>query len=250
MKGLISMKNLMSSFLVFAVVSALYSAPEDELAQNLQMQSQLKEKDARLASVMEENRKSEYENKNMQMSIGYMKAVLESIKSKSPSPAPPVLLSSEDGKKTLLSLTMQESDIQKTLGISGKNWLALVDEPDGKKALKIHCDPADLKEKRCVTIWLKDNVQGQKLRCSAMVRGENISTAQGSSTSKLLLMIPTPTKTLWPDVAIGTGTFAWKEVSFTTDLPFDAKGAMLMFGLQGVSGTIYFRDIKVESIGN
>lgn len=240
----------MASFLIIAAASAVYSAPEDELAQSLQMESQLKEKDSRLAAVMEANRKSDYENKNMQMTIGYMKAVLESIKSKSPSPAPPVLLSSEEGNKTLLALTMQENDIQKTLGISGKNWLSLVDDPDGKKALKIQCDPADLKEKRCLTLWLKDSVQGRKLRCSAMVRGENISTAQGASTSKLLLMIPTPTKTLWPDVAIGTGTFAWKEVSFTTDVPFDAKGAMLMFGLQGVSGTIYFRDIKVELLGN
>lgn len=89
-----------------------------------------------------------------------------------------------------------------------------------------------------------EKIKGRKITCMIMVKGENI---EGKGAVKFMLMVGLPDKkTDWPDAQIGQGSFDWRSVSFSYDVPIDAKGIAMMIGLQGPTGTVYFKDLKVE----
>lgn len=126
----------------------------------------------------------------------------------------------------------------------------IVAMPDGRNALWIAVDPDETKKDRRVGFRLPvGELAGSKLRCTIQAKGENISKPPVHwAGGKFQLWVKTPEKSYWPDAGIGGGTFDWKTLTFFYDVPFDATGIVLFIGLESVSGTICFRDLKVEVV--
>ncbi|MDQ0288916.1 hypothetical protein [Oligosphaera ethanolica] len=105
-------------------------------------------------------------------------------------------------------------------------------------------------EKQQHTVWKQwlDLAEGGKYRFRAQVKSDNV---KNISNIKFGLMIPVAgAKTQWPAAAVGAGTFPWREVSFTTTMPFGSGGrALLLCGMEGNgTGQVAFRNIVVERI--
>lgn len=62
---------------------------------------------------------------------------------------------------------------------------------------------------------------------------------------KCMMAIETPDRKLWPQAAIGTGTFDWRRVAFTVRVPTNAESARLVLGLENVAGRVWFDDVKI-----
>ena len=86
------------------------------------------------------------------------------------------------------------------------------------------------------------------MRFTVLVRAENISKpSAGHLGGKFGLMVTGGNgKVDWPAATIGGGSFGWKPVSFTTDIPYGVRSVAILLGLQGVTGKIQFRDLKAE----
>ena len=65
-----------------------------------------------------------------------------------------------------------------------------------------------------------------------------------------IVILPCPVtrdgKTIWPEVMPQQGSFDWTEQRFRQEIPFGVKNVVLVLGLQGATGTVYFKDLKVE----
>lgn len=99
----------------------------------------------------------------------------------------------------------------------------------------------------CVVRWFSTKefagMKGRKVTLSVMVKGENIA---GDGQSKFMLMVPLADKrTDWPQAQIGLGSFDWRQVTFTYDIPVTTNGMALLLGLQGPTGAIFFKNLKV-----
>ena len=108
------------------------------------------------------------------------------------------------------------------------------------------CGMADVND-----IIIADDLPGaffSPQRFSAQIKAENISKPPaGHLGGKFGLMVSrNDGKTEWPAATIGGGSFDWKQVSFTADIPYGVRSVAIMLGLQGVTGRILFRDLKVE----
>jgi len=88
-----------------------------------------------------------------------------------------------------------------------------------------------------------EKIKGRKITCTIMVKGENI---EGKGAVKFMLMVGLPDKkTDWPDAQIGRGSFDWRSVSFSYNVPIDTKSIAMVIGLQGPVGTVYYKNMKI-----
>lgn len=118
-----------------------------------------------------------------------------------------------------------DADVLKIIGAAGKN--------------------------NCLIKYFSDDefarVKGRKVTCTVMMKGENIA---GNGQSKFMLMVHLANKgTDWPDTHIGEGSFDWRPVKFTYEVPITASGMAMVIGLQGPTGAIFFKDLKVTVPG-
>lgn len=91
-----------------------------------------------------------------------------------------------------------------------------------------------------------DQVRGCVIRCSVKVRAEHVSAKPNSWNGvKCMLVIETPAGKEYPQAALDTGTFGWREARFTTRIPTAATNVSLVLGLEQVSGKVWFDDLKV-----
>jgi hypothetical protein len=61
---------------------------------------------------------------------------------------------------------------------------------------------------------------------------------------KCMVALHTPDRKLWPQAAIGTGTFDWRRISFSLRVPTNATSATLVRGLEQVTGKVWFDDVR------
>lgn len=79
-----------------------------------------------------------------------------------------------------------------------------------------------------------------------MVRAEGVSAKPNSWNGvKFMLAIETPTRKLWPQAPVETGTFDWQRLGFTARVPADATAVTLFLGLEEVAGKAWFDDVKI-----
>ncbi|HEX3000146.1 MAG TPA: cellulase family glycosylhydrolase, partial [Armatimonadota bacterium] len=91
-----------------------------------------------------------------------------------------------------------------------------------------------------------EKLRGYLLYFSAMVRAENVSQKpQSWNGIKFMAPVVAPSGNSWPQADIGTGSFAWKRVSFSLRVPQDATSLTLLLGLESVSGTAWFDDVRI-----
>ena len=91
-----------------------------------------------------------------------------------------------------------------------------------------------------------DKLRGCLVIVSAMVRAENVSKPpQSWNGIKLMMPITTPGSTVYPQGKVGVGTFDWMRVSCAVRVPMDATSASLHLGLEEVTGTVWFDNVRV-----
>jgi len=118
---------------------------------------------------------------------------------------------------------------------------------DGEAAvLKIVRTPDD-RGKTVVEKWFSkeelEKIRGKRITCMVTCKGERI---EGENSAAFTLMIPVhQRKTEWSGASIGKGSFDWRQLKLGYSVPLDAKGVLLVFGMQGHTGTIYFKDLRV-----
>lgn len=93
-----------------------------------------------------------------------------------------------------------------------------------------------------VTVWA-----GQIIRIDAMIKGDNIGDKpQRHNAGYINVEAMTPHGAINPtDWGRFHGTFDWKAVSYKWKIPEDARKAIIRIGLQGVTGIIFFDNIKI-----
>ncbi len=90
-------------------------------------------------------------------------------------------------------------------------------------------------------------MRGYLVRGAVLVRAEAVSPKPNPWNGiKLMLAIEAPTRKLWPQADIGTGTFDWQRVAFTARVPADATAITLVLGLEQVTGKVWFDDLKIS----
>jgi len=80
-------------------------------------------------------------------------------------------------------------------------------------------------------------VKGKKITCTVMVKGEKI---EGRGKANFMISCGS-----YIGTDIGKGTFGWVQAKFTGDVPDNAKYCFMVLGLQGPTGIIYFKDLKI-----
>ncbi len=90
---------------------------------------------------------------------------------------------------------------------------------------------------------------GRRLVCRAEFRGEKITqTPKGESGLRLQFAATTPGGPVYQNTRLAPyGDFDWTPVEVSTVVPFDATAVCLNAGLQGVSGKLFVRNIKITS---
>ena len=91
-----------------------------------------------------------------------------------------------------------------------------------------------------------ETMRGCTIRGTAMVRADNVSPKPNSWNGiKCMLIIEGPNGKNYPQAPIETGTFDWRQVGFTARIPADAVRVSLVLGLEEVTGTAHFDNIKL-----
>jgi len=145
-----------------------------------------------------------------------------------------------------------QADFDGTNALHGWNGAGRVENghPTGQ-ALLVESDPSRTPQTSLVSVVLPaEAMRGYLVRCSAMVRAEDVSSPPNSWNGiKCMLAIETPDRKLWPQADIETGTFDWRRVAFTVRVPTNAAKATLFLGLEQVSGKVWFDDVNISVAG-
>ncbi|MBU6401294.1 MAG: cellulase family glycosylhydrolase [Verrucomicrobia bacterium] len=91
-----------------------------------------------------------------------------------------------------------------------------------------------------------EHLRGTRVSLSALIKARDISAKpQPWNGVKLMLKIETPGRTEWPQPTVPVGTFDWRSVSSRIVIPADATSAVLILGLERVTGAAEFAQVKV-----
>ena len=91
-----------------------------------------------------------------------------------------------------------------------------------------------------------EGLRGAKVRCRALVKADNVAKpANAWNGVKVMLHIVSPAGQKWEQRNSVYGTFDWKPVEFTTQIPKDATSAELVLGLEVTSGRASFDDVGI-----
>ncbi len=251
----------LSAFLLFTL--PLFAAdPAGQVEENRRIKQEIRNLEARWTEQANANKQRERENRNLERVIAQQQAVIAEIGAQPKGaaapgssavwtehaavPVPAVPPAPADERKTVYR---QKFDNSFRVADSCAKFASIRQQEDGEPALAIDWPAGDGKTNPCVLLWLKsDGIAGEKVRFTVLVRAENISKpSAGHLGGKFGLMVTGGNgKVDWPAATIGGGSFGWKPVSFTADIPYGVRSVAVLLGLQGVTGKIQFRDLKAE----
>lgn len=94
------------------------------------------------------------------------------------------------------------------------------------------------------------SLQGARVFISGNVKAENVSAKPHSWNGIKLMLVVTDGSgySVYPQATIDVGTFTWVNKGFTITLSTSAQSAHFTLGLEGVTGKVWFDDIKIELI--
>jgi len=121
-----------------------------------------------------------------------------------------------------------------------------IEEIQGKWILKLVAEDAN-GSINIIAPLPNEKCKGKRLLITTRVRGENISD-KPLPHNGIKFMFPTLNAEGvkdYPQKPLPTGTFDWKDVSWTVVLPDNIVNAKLAIGLEKVSGTVWFDTIKI-----
>lgn len=89
-------------------------------------------------------------------------------------------------------------------------------------------------------------LRGSRLRVETRVKADGVTVPPKPWNGiKVMLHSKSPGGDKWEQQNNVTGTFDWKSVRFSAQVPADATAAWLVLGLEAVSGVAWFDDVKV-----
>ncbi len=90
-----------------------------------------------------------------------------------------------------------------------------------------------------------EHLRGRRIHWTAEVTGDAVSAPpQPWNGVKLMLHIERPDGADWPQAEAPSGTFGWRTLQAVTRVPRDAQRITLVVGLEQVTGTVWFRQIR------
>ena len=90
-----------------------------------------------------------------------------------------------------------------------------------------------------------EQMRGKKIKLTVMVKAKDL---QGKGAAKFMLMVNRKgLPSMWPDAQLGKGSFDWKKAEFSYNMPFNTTTCAMVLGLQAMTGTIWFKDLKVTA---
>lgn len=212
-----------------AAAFLLLGAGNDELAQNRQLKSELAKERKELQAAQEKNRAD-------RSSIGTLEQTIAGINGTATAPA------AQPAARLLFANQFNENF--SGFGRNPKECDASIADVGDGKALRIASidgKPACLQHGFAVP-------EGSTLRLSVKMKADKVVRLKplGHTGTKFMLMVVKDGKTVWPEAMPQQGSFDWTEQSFQQDIPFGVKNAVLVIGLQGATGAVYFKDLNVE----
>ncbi len=201
-----------------------------------------------------ENKRLERENSNLERVIQQQQSLVTTVRNQPagstslPEVAPVPAPTPDAVRKPVYQKSFDEAF---RISEANRKFASIQKLDDGKPALVIEWPVVNGVGNHSILLSVpSDKVAGEKIKVTALVKAEEISKPlkhyQGG---RLGLMITDSNgKRLWPAAQIGGGSFDWKEVSFTASVPVGIKGISVMLGLQGATGKILYRDLKIEVV--
>jgi len=89
-------------------------------------------------------------------------------------------------------------------------------------------------------------LRGKQIFLSADVKANNVSQKPKSWNGvKVMLVLRTPSGTTYPQPEIPIGTFEWRRFSTRVVVPESATNAVLVLGLESVTGDVWFDNVSI-----
>ena len=149
---------------------------------------------------------------------------------------------------TVLELPMKKMD-----GLKGWSWGAekqarFIQDSDGKEALEIKLDQPVKGHLYGITKKIDTAmIAGKRITISADVR-RNTKVYQKWQGGKLMLVVKHANGSYdYYGIGMAYGKFDWRHLSRSFDIPLDIVSAELFLGLQGATGYIQYRNLKLEA---
>jgi len=245
--------SLLLAVLLWPAGLAAEPAENDRIwEKNRDAQRRLPEKTRELTDQQNANARDKASIRNLKNSVSQLENVLGNLRN--PSAARPwqVPQITYTVSEVLLDIPFSDQD-QLPKGMRLPAWATIAPAPDGRPALKIEVDTATQQSTKGLNNLVfhlpAQAVAGRRLACRALVSATDVESSKtATSGGKFVLHYVAGDKSQWPGTKLGYGSFDWKEVRLDAAIPNGPSGVFLAIGLQGVTGTIYFRDLKVETL--
>ncbi|MEA3366112.1 MAG: hypothetical protein U9Q79_10790 [Candidatus Hydrogenedentes bacterium] len=119
-------------------------------------------------------------------------------------------------------------------------------EIDGRTCLRISND--DPQKSATVHIPLDAaQIAGKLLTGRAILKASDISTPPNSWNGiKVMLVLQKDGDTVYPQMPMPAGTFEWRKAVETIRVPTGIQKAHVVFGLEKVTGTVWFEEVELR----
>jgi len=214
------------------------------------LQNKARRQNTELGEMKNQNNAVLREVKNLEATNKRLEQVLLAADTTSQAPAAAAL--AEPQATALVSLKLDSEDDLSKLGFNrfqDTTFCTLKTFPDNTAAFQLEVKPdAKVKDAKLYYWFNAKQISGKTITCTIQVKGDGIVRA-GNSHIKggkfMAQIVKSNDKSEWPGANIGDGSFDWKTVSFSTEIPADVKSCTLVLGLEGATGKICFRDLKI-----
>ena len=149
---------------------------------------------------------------------------------------------------TVLELPLNQADSGKGWNRGAENVARILNGPDGKPALEIRLEQPVKNHVYGISRSLNPaQIAGRRVTLSAEVQ-RDVKVYQKWQGGKLMLCVKLASgRNEYFGIYMESGSFDWKTLSKSFDIPQDLVSASLFLGLQGGTGVIRYRNLKVES---
>jgi endoglucanase len=111
--------------------------------------------------------------------------------------------------------------------------------------LRVHKDETEGAVLRRIELPVA-NLSGRWVYLTADIKAREISAKpEDWNGIKVMMQIETPQETQWPQIALPDGSFDWRQGSVRILVPAETRRAVLHVGLERVSGTAWFDNLRI-----
>ncbi len=232
--------------LAAAVLAAPSPSPSPE--ENAGLERELAAETREVSALRSRNAALLAERRNFETALAQQKDLLAGGDGKAVQNDPSSNRNGAAKPKSVAAWDFKESSFR--IPGSSSHFAAVETLPEGGAMLVI--DYPEVREKTNPVVLIHVDpalTAGKTLKFTVLARGEGISKpARAHHGAVFSLRLKQPDGSLlWPGKSLGGGDFDWTEASFVETIPVGGSFAV-MLGLQGVTGKVCFRELKIEEL--